>query len=201
MLATHSTNPARKARLSILLVAGLGLVPWSAGAADYVIDTAKAHAFIQFKVSHLGYSWLLGRFNRFSGEFSYDEDRPEEARVRVEIDTASVDSNHAERDKHLRGKDFLDVAEFPKATFRSTGFRELGDGKAELTGEFTLRGVSRPLTIAVDAIGHGKDPWGGYRRGFQGSARFALADYGIVKNLGPATKEVELYLSIEGIRR
>ena len=87
----------------------LSICSWSAQAADYLIDTKGSHAFIQFKIAHLGYSWLLGRFNTFSGEFSYDENNPSTARIKVDIDTASIDSNHAERDKHLRGEDFLEV--------------------------------------------------------------------------------------------
>ena len=76
-----------------------------AQAADYTIDTQGAHAFIQFKISHLGYSWLYGRFNTFSGEFSYDADKLADSKISLTIDTASVDSNHAERDKHLRSPD------------------------------------------------------------------------------------------------
>lgn len=181
---------------SVLTLGSLGVQ-----AEDYVIDTEKAHAFIQFKISHLGYSWLLGRFNNFSGNFSYDEKDPAAAKVQVTIDVGSIDSNHAERDKHLRGEDFLDVKRFPKAQFVSTEFKETDDGKAVLTGDLTLHGVTKPITIDVSHVGHGTDPWGGYRRGFQGKTRFALADFGIDYNLGPASKEVELYLSIEGIRQ
>ncbi len=170
-------------------------------AADYVIDTKKAHAFIQFKISHLGYSWLLGRFNTFSGEFSYDENNPAAAKVKVDIDVSSVDTNHAERDKHLRSDDFLDTSKHPRASFVGTGLKDVAGGKAELTGKLTLHGVTRPLTIAVSNVGHGKDPWGGYRRGFEGTTSFKLSDFGINYNLGPASETVELYLSIEGIRK
>ena len=191
----------RKTLISLPVALILSLSAWSAQAADYVIDTKGAHAFIQFKIAHLGYSWLLGRFNTFSGEFSYDENNPSAAKIKVDIDTASVDSNHAERDKHLRDKDFLDVKKYPKAGFVSTSFKELGNGKAELKGDFTLHGVTKPITIDVTHVGHGKDPWGGYRRGFEGKTKFALADFGIMKNLGPASKEIEIYLSLEGIRK
>ena len=169
-------------------------------AADYKIDTKGAHAFVQFRIKHLGYSWLYGRFNKFDGSFSYDEKNPSVAKVEVTIDTASIDSNHAERDKHLRSEDFLDVGKYPRARFVSTSFTEQGDGKAELKGELTLHGVTRPITIDVEHIGHGDDPWGGYRRGFAGTTEFALADFGIKKNLGPASREVEMILSIEGVR-
>lgn len=170
-------------------------------AAEYDIDTKGAHAFVQFKIKHLGYSWLIGRFNKFDGEFSYDEKNPNASSVKVSIDTSSIDSNHAERDKHLRSKEFLDVGKFPKATFISTSFKEKGNGNAELKGKLTLHGVTKPVTLALKHVGHGADPWGGYRRGFEGSTMLALKDFGINYDLGPASREVEMFLAIEGIRR
>ena len=188
-----------------LLCRTLLLAGWMAAgmaqADDYVIDTKKAHAFIHFQIPHLGYSLLLGRFNEFSGKFSYDMDDPETASVEVRIKTASIDTNHAERDKHLRGEDFLDVDQYPEAVFVSTGYRENPDRTAVLSGNLTLHGVTRPVQIEVEPVGQGPDPWGGYRMGFTGSTRLKLADYGIDYDLGPASREVDLFLSIEGIRQ
>jgi polyisoprenoid-binding protein YceI len=179
-------------------LAALSAVP--ASASDYVIDTKDAHAFIQFKISHLGYSWLLGRFDRFSGVFSYDDKDPASASTDVVIDTASVDTNHAERDKHLRDSDYLDVKRYPQAHFVSTRYVDLGGGKGRLTGNLTLRGVTRPIEIDVKTVGAGPDPWGGYRRGFEGTTHLTLADFGITAFLGAAARQVEIYLSIEGVR-
>ncbi|PTB86010.1 YceI family protein [Pseudidiomarina aestuarii] len=170
-------------------------------AEDYVIDIEGQHAFIQFKISHLGYSWLLGEFNDFEGTFSYDEANPAAASVNVTIDTASIDSNHKERDEHLRSDDFLAVEQYPEATFTSTSYTPNEDGSAVLAGDLTLRGVTKSIEIMVDEIGAGPDPWGGFRRGFEGSVTLTLADFGIDYNLGPAAKTVELYLSIEGVRQ
>ena len=170
-------------------------------AADYVIDTKGAHASINFKIRHLGYSWLTGRFDKFGGNFSYDEKKPGDAKIKVEIDTNSVNSNHAERDKHLRSADFLEVSKFPKAMFVSSKIEPNGDGKAVVHGKLTLHGVTRDIAINAEHIGGGKDPWGGFRHGFAGTVKIALADYGIKKNLGPASKELELSLHIEGIRQ
>lgn len=181
---------------ALLLAAALPLQ-----AADYVIDTKGAHAYIQFKIQHLGYSWLSGRFNDFSGKFSYDEQNPAAAAIHVDIDPASIDSNHAERDKHLRGEDFLHVEEYPKSRFVSTAYQETSDGKGILKGDFTLHGVTKPITIEVSQVGHGPDPWGGYRRGFVGTTEFKLKDYGIDYDLGPASQTVHLELSVEGIRQ
>ena len=193
----------RKLTTSVLAMAlaAASVLPTHALAEKYVIDTKGAHAFIQFQIQHLGYSWLFGRFNTFEGSFDYDEKNPDKASVQVEIDTASIDSSHAERDKHLRGEDFLDVKKFPQASFVSTAFDDKGDGSAVLTGNFTFHGVTRPITINVVHVGHGDDPWGGYRRGFVGKTSFALADYNINYNLGPKSKEVELTLSVEGVRQ
>lgn len=173
----------------------------AAHADDYTIDTKGMHAFIQFRIKHLGYSWLYGRFDKFAGDFSYDDKKPEDAKVAVTVDTSSVSTNHAERDKHISSKDFLDVATFPEAKFVSTKYVPEGKGKGKLEGELTLHGVTKPLTVEVTEIGEGKDPWGGYRHGFTGSATFALADYGITYDLGPASKELELILSIEGVKK
>lgn len=184
-----------------LLIAGSVFTSSTLFADDYEIDTKGAHAFIQFRVQHLGYSWLYGRFNEFGGKFSYDEAAPEKASVEVSIKTNSVDSNHAERDKHLRGDDFLDVKKYPEAKFVSTSYTPGKEGEGILKGKLTLHGVTNAVEIEMHAIGAGKDPWGGYRRGFEGTTKFAMSDFGIMKNLGPKSKDVEMTLSIEGIRK
>src|SRR5690606_26197124 len=97
----------------------------------YAFDQKGAHQFVTFKISHLGYSWLYGRFNDFDGQFVFDAENPEKSSVNVTIDTASVDTNHAERDKHLRSDDFLNVGEHPDATFKSTRVVVDGDDADE----------------------------------------------------------------------
>lgn len=170
-------------------------------AADYVIDKQGQHAFINFKISHLGYSWLYGSFKDFAGTFSFDEKNPDASKVAVSIQSASVDTNHAERDKHLRSDDFLNVGEFPTATFESTGVKSTGPDSADITGNLTLNGVTRPLVIKARLTGQGDDPWGGYRAGFEGTTSFSLKEFNIKKDLGPASQEVQLILSVEGVRQ
>ena len=186
----------------ILLSASLlALASSMANAADYVIDTKGAHASINFKIQHLGYSWLTGRFNEFDGNYSYEKAQPQGSKITVNINTASIDTNHADRNKHLRGKDFLDVEQFPTATFVSTEVSALADGSLAVKGEFTLHGVSKAIVIQATKVGEGSDPWGGYRSGFTGTTTIALADYGIMYNLGPASTHVALELHIEGIKQ
>ncbi len=175
----------------------------AASAAEYVVDVKGAHAFVNFKIQHLGYSWLTGRFNTFDGEFSYDADSPEKSKINIRIDTTSIDSNHAERDKHLKGKDFLNVKKHPEAAFSSTRFVPDASEKSKgtLEGTLTLNGVTRNISFPVKLIGEGRDPWGNYRAGFEGSTSLKLTDYGISYNLGPASQSVQLDLLVEGIRK
>lgn len=185
---------------TVLLTACLLLISPLLSASDYIIDTKGSHAFIQFRIPHLGYSWLLGRFNTFKGQFSYDKQEPSAAWLEIVIETKSIDSNHAERDKHLRSEDFLDVSGFPEARFVSTKYEESSDRSGVLHGNLTLRGVTHPITIKTKQVGAGTDPWGGYRRGFEGTTNLGLKDYGIDFNLGPASEVVQLDLYVEGIR-
>ncbi|WP_205341900.1 YceI family protein [Denitrificimonas caeni] len=189
-----------KKTLAALLL-GSVLSSGAALAADYVIDQEGQHAFVNFKISHLGYSWLYGTFKDFEGTFSYDQEQPEASNVNVTLRTASLDSNHAERDKHLRGADYLNTSKHPKATFASTRVLSTGEGTADIIGDLTLNGVTKEVLIHAEFIGEGNDPWGGYRAGFEGKTTLQLADFGIKANLGPASESVELTLSVEGVRQ
>lgn len=187
--------------VQLAVAAGLLLASYTVIAADYKIDTAGAHASINFVIPHLGYSMLVGRFDKFEGDFSYDADKPEASKIAVTIDTTSINSNHAERDKHLKSDDFLAVGKHPEAKFVSTGYEALADGKGKLRGKLTLRGVTKDIVIDVSKVGEGKDPWGGYRAGFQGKTTLVLKDFGIPMDLGPASRSVEMELHVEGVRQ
>ena len=193
--------PRLKKTLAALTLGTALLGAGHAMAADYAIDKQGQHAFVNFKISHLGYSWLYGTFKDFDGSFSFDEKNPEASKVKVSLNTASVDTNHAERDKHLRSGDFLNVDKHPTATFESTSVKSTGEGTADITGNLTLNGVTKPVVIAAKFVGQGDDPWGGYRAGFEGSTMVKLKDFDIQKDLGPASQEVELIISIEGVRQ
>jgi polyisoprenoid-binding protein YceI len=168
-------------------------------AATYKLDTS--HSFVQFRIKHLGFSVMIGRFNSFDGTFDYDPAAGAAAqKVSVNVNTASVDTNWAVRDKHLRSEDFLDVKKFPTASFVSSGF-EGNEKGGTMTGTLTLHGVSNKVSIPVTKVGEGKDPWGGYRAGFEGKLNITRKDYGIDYNLGPSAETMTLELYIEGIRQ
>jgi polyisoprenoid-binding protein YceI len=103
------------------------------------------------------------------------------------------------RDNHIRSADLLDVEFFPTATFESMGITVTGDGTRIIKGSLTLHGVTQEVTIYAGYIGGGKDPWGNVRRGFAGTMSFAMPDFGINCDLGPASRTVEMKLHIEGI--
>ena len=168
----------------------------NAPAEIYKVD--PTHSFVTFEISHLGFSLLQGRFNRLEGQFSYDAAKPSESAISVKVDVASVDTNHAERDKHLREK-YLGVKDYPEATFTSSKFVEDGS-KGTLEGMLTLHGVTKPITVALDFIGAGDDPWGGYRRGYVGTTAIKRSDFGMTQSLGPQGDTVTLKFVIEGIR-
>ena len=172
-----------------------------ASADKYTIDTQGAHAFVQFKISHLGYSWLYGRFDTFSGEFEYDQNDPTAASIDVTVETNSVNSNHTARDKHLRSDDFLNVEAHPTATFKSKSFTPTENGHGNMVGDLTINGVTNEETLQVEFTGAGKDPWGGFRRGYEASTEITLSDYKIKKSLGPASETLLLTVSVEGIKQ
>ena len=177
----------------------LNSAPHPGHAAEYVIDSA--HSAIHFRTKHLGFSWLTGRFNRFEGSMTYDpEAGPADQSINVTIDTASLDTNHAERDKHLRSADFFDVEQFPAVTFVSTSYEGAESGGV-LMGNLTFLGVTKTIAFNVRKIGEGNDPWGGYRAGFEGSYVLKRSDFGMDYNLGPAAENIEIELMIEAIRQ
>lgn len=190
----HLMRFLASASLALMVV----LTGGSLMAAEYDID--PQHSFVEFRVQHLGFSWLYGRFNQVAGNFTYDDKTPENSRFSVEIQTDSVDTKHAERDKHLRSKDFLDVSKYPKATFVTRSFKGDKNG-GTLVGGLTLHGVTRDISIEVTKVGEGNDPWKGYRAGFHGKTSFKKSEFGISYDLGPAGELIEFELSIEGIRK
>jgi len=193
--------PSARQLLGSSALAAVLALPLAGQAADYVIDTEDQHASIVFKISHLGFSWMYGRFNSFEGQFSWDPDQPEASTVEVTIDTTSVDTNHAERDKHLRSADLLNARKHPTARFVSRAVAQTGEGELEITGELTLNDVTRPITLNATLTGEGEDPWGNYRVGFEGQTTLRLKDFNISMDLGPQTRTVELILNVEGVRQ
>lgn len=188
-----------KKSLLIATLASALVLPTAVNAADYKIDTAGAHASVNFKISHLGYSFIQGRFNTFSGGFSFDGENVEASKISVTVDTTSLDSNHAERDKHMRSSDFIDAGKYSTSTFVSNKVVKKADGGLTISGDLTLHGVTKNVVLDAVFIGEGADPWGGYRAGFEATTRLQVKDFGI-KVLG-ASSYIDLDMQVEGIRQ
>ncbi len=187
------------------LAIGSALLSANVMAADYVVDKTGMHAFVDFKISHLGYSYITGTFKDIDGKFSFDAAKPEDSKIEFNVNPASVFTNNAERDKHISSKDFLKVADFPKATFVSTSVKPTGKnaaGKdtADVAGDLTIAGVTKPIVVKATFLGEGKDPWGGYRAGFEGNFSIKRSDFGKMMDLGPQSDAVDLYVSFEGVK-
>lgn len=176
-------NTLLKSTLLSLTIATSGV----ATAATYIIDDVKsgAHSQLDVAVSHIGISWVKGRFDDFSGTFEYDKDNVNDSSIEVTIQTSSFDSNHAKRDKHIMSSDILDVSEYPTATFKSSSITDMGDGKVKVSGDLNLHGVTKAIAFDATLIGEGKSPWGDYRAGFEGSTDLKFADFNInTKKIG-----------------
>ncbi|HEX6903492.1 MAG TPA: YceI family protein [Thermoanaerobaculia bacterium] len=150
-----------------------------AGAETYTIDTG--HSEVGFKIRHL-VSNVRGRFNDFSGTINMDPKNVQASSVEFRIKADSIDTNQADRDKHLRAEDFFFVEKYPEITFKSDSVKPAGKNKYNVTGTLTMRGVSKKVTLPVTFTGEVKDPWGNTKAGFETATTLNRKDYGIVWN-------------------
>ena len=162
----------------------LSPTPAPARGATWDIDTSHANA--GFKVRHLMVSHVRGHLGPVTGTVFIDEQDLARSRVDVTIDARGIDSREPKRDEHLRSADFLDVANHPTVAFRSTRVEAPSGagGDLRVTGDLTIRGVTRPVTLEVDGLPPAiKDPWGNSRRGVSARARINRSDWGLKWNL------------------
>jgi polyisoprenoid-binding protein YceI len=165
-----------------------------------------AHSGIHFTVRHMVIAKVRGSFLRWSGTIEVDDANPSASKVEVDIETASVDTREPKRDEHLRSPDFLDVANFPTMTFKSTAVEKRGPSEYLLLGDLTLHGVTRQVELEVDHLGRGKDPWGGERIAFQAKTTINRTDYGLKFNVALETggvlvgEKVEISLDVEAVK-
>ncbi len=145
----------------------------------WVID--KAHSEASFQIRHL-MSKVRGHFNDYAGAVTVDPARPESARVEFTVKAASIDTANEARDKDLRGADFFDVEKFPEISFKSTSVKATGKDTYDVKGTLTLRGVSKEVTLPVQFLGFGKDPWGNEKAGFSTDFTINRKDFGLVWN-------------------
>ncbi|HLU61501.1 MAG TPA: YceI family protein [Gammaproteobacteria bacterium] len=185
-------------RLMIAFAALAFALPLQAAPETFTID--KGHTFINFKVSHIGFSWLPGRFTDFDGTLVYDEANPANSKVEFTVNMPSLNTDHAERDKHLRSSDFLEADKYRTAKFVSTAYEKKSENDITLRGNLTIKGKTQPVEFKVVEMAAAKDPWGNFRRGWSAKTSIALADFGI-DDFGGVVKNADIEIFLEATKK
>jgi polyisoprenoid-binding protein YceI len=170
-------------------------------------DIDPSHTRLGFAARHAMVATVRGGFDVFSGQIEIDEANPAASSATVEIDAASISTGNAQRDEHVRGADFLDVATHPTITFRSTSAEKVDDDEYKLIGELTIKGVAQPVTLDLEFQGSSKDPFGNTRAGFEGKTTINRKDWGLSWNVAIegggilVGEKVKLELDVSAIKR
>lgn len=194
---------SRTAKLALALLLAIGSLPSPLRADEFTVD--PSHTSVIFGISHLGYSFTYGRFNKVSGEFTLDPAKPDAASFTLAIDAASIDTNDAKRDDHLRGPDFLNTGEFPVISFKSN--KVVVEKKDDATiyvvsGDLTMHGVTKPVTLNLQKLGEGPGPTGqGFHTGFNCQTKLNRSEWGMTKMVPHIGDEVAVTISLEGSRK
>lgn len=191
-------NGVRRVRATL---AGLGLM--AALASPAAADTYKidgVHSVVLFRIKHMNVSYTYGRFNDVAGSVTLDDPDPAKSALAIEIKADSVDTHNEKRDKHLRSPDFFNAKEFPAITFKSTAVRKTGDDAYEVTGDLSLHGVTKSVTIPFKRTGTGPGMQGETRAGGEAVFTVKRSDYGMSYMLNAVGDEVTLTVSLEGVK-
>jgi polyisoprenoid-binding protein YceI len=183
----------------LIIIAALATLPLTAvTAADYTID--PGHTYVSFAINHLGFSTMRGKFDKQSGSLQFDP-ASKKASVMIEIDAASIDTGHAKRDAHLQSPDFLNAVENPTITFKSTSATWSGNKPATVTGDLTILGVSKPVTLTITSMNCGPNPFSKKETcGFDATGSIKRADFGVTYG-APAIGEVlDLQIEFEAVK-
>lgn len=171
---------------------------------DYVID--PSHSRIGFVARHAMITKVRGGFNSFEGKAHLDFENPARSTAEVAIEVASIDTRNGQRDDHLRTNDFFNAAEFPQITFRSTSVRTVDEQNFQVTGDLTIKGVTKPVTVDYEYTGTAKDPYGNTRVGFEGRTSLNRSDFGVNFNAALETggmlvsEKINLEFEVSAIR-
>lgn len=186
--------------LSALILMLAASIPIPAAAAEtYVLDAD--HTYILFRVKHLGVGYSYGQINGATGSFTIDDTPGSKNMIEIEAAAKQINTGVEIRDNHIRSPDFLNVENFPIISFRSTSVKKVDQDLYQISGNLTLLGKTKPLAVEARQTGAGKDPWGKFRKGFETSFTIKRSDFGMDFMLGGVSNEVELTVSLEGIRQ
>ncbi len=178
------------------------LIIGSVHAQSSTFDFDKSHTEIYFKISHLGYSTTIGRFDTFEGSLSFDEQNPANSSVEVTIPVSSINMNHKPKEDHMQKDDFFDSANHPNITFASSSVTVVDDSTLAVNGDLTIRGTSLPVTLDVTINKVGKHPFkDDYVAGFTANTTIKRSDYGVSAYLPLVGDEVKITISTETVRK
>lgn len=169
----------------------------------WVVDSS--HTNVEFSVKHMMIATVRGRFSEVEGVIEGDPSDLTSARFEATINAASIDTRQNDRDQHLRSADFFDAENHPTISFKSTGGEKTGENEYKITGDLTIRGETRPVTLDVTFEGQGKDPWGGERIALTARGKINRKDFGLTWNAALETggvlvsDEVKLELNVEAV--
>jgi polyisoprenoid-binding protein YceI len=182
-----------------LVVALISAFVLSANAADtFKVDAV--HSFVLFSVQHLGIANTYGRFNDISGTVVFDKDNPSNSSVELSVKVESLDTHNSIRDRSLKSPDYFDAKQFPTMTFKSTKVEGSGD-TLKVSGDLTIHGVTKPLTVDFKKGGEGKGVFGEMRGGGETRVTIRRSEFGMNFQQGGIGDEVNIILSLEGIKK
>jgi polyisoprenoid-binding protein YceI len=207
-LRTFFEEPEQEIPMSprtILPAVALSLVTWlGAGQSGRAAETYAAdttHSSVVYRVKHMNTSFAWGRFNDIKGAFTLDESNPAEGRFEFQVKADSIDTAEPKRDQHLKSPDFFNAVQFPAITFKSQSITKSANGGYEVTGDLTLHGVTKPITLKVLQTGAGKDMRGTPIAGIETSFNIKRSDFGMSKMIPAVGDDVWVNVSIEGTRK
>jgi len=192
-------NNSRSLFTAMILFFSISIAAIAGAAENYKID--PDHSTAIFKAKHLGVSNVYGRFNDVSGMFTMDEKDINKSAVSVSIKVEDIDTHNEKRDAHLKSPDFFNSKVFNMITFEGRQFKESGTDKIQVTGDLTIHGVKKSVTVEMVHIGAGKDPWKGYRSGYEGTFKIKRSDFGMNFMPEGIGDEITIIIGIEGIRQ
>ena len=159
------------------------------------------HSFVVFKIRHMGTSWVYGRFNEPVVSLEAGDEGTGVTSVNFVVGTAKVDTGNEKRDQHLRSPDFFNAKQFEEISFKSTAAKAVDADTTEVTGDLTLHGVTKPVTVKVMRVGHGKGLQKEDIAGYEATISLKRSDYGMTNMVGPVGDEVALTIAVEAARK
>ena len=188
-----------KRSLLLLAVASLPFTGSLRAADTYQIDAV--HSSVLFKIKHLGIADFIGRFNEISGTVVFDAADPTKTSVNAEVKVESVDTHNDKRNQHLKSPDFFNAKEFPTITFKSTKVAKLSENLFEVSGDFSMHGVTKPVSFKLKKNGEAKGMQGEMRAGAAAELTLKRSDYGMTFMMNGLGDDVQILLSLEGIKQ